>query len=111
MTYRDGNAYTEDIRAMAVGFDALAPVDGHLPLMFGSIVGADRKVRDFDRGIEALVFEKCAYMGHDFADEGGKSLVDPPCHVEVVIWKTEITTVCRSRSGSMVKRAKEVVGV
>src|SRR5258707_13322044 len=38
---RDRNAYTEDIPAMIIGYDTLAPVGGHLPLMLGSTLGAD----------------------------------------------------------------------
>jgi len=51
---------------MVVVFDALTPVDGHLPLMLGSIVGKC----DFDCGIEALILEKLAHTGRDFADQG-----------------------------------------
>ncbi len=35
----DRNAYTEGIPAMVMGFDILAPVDGHPPLMLGFTFG------------------------------------------------------------------------
>jgi len=38
---RDRNPYTEGIPAMVMGFDILAPVDGHLPLMLGCTLRAD----------------------------------------------------------------------
>ena len=67
MTSRDENAYTGAVHAMVVDFGVLFSAGGHLPLVLGSIVGADWKVCNFDCGIGVLL-EKLAYTAHDFTD-------------------------------------------
>jgi hypothetical protein len=67
---RGGNAYTRAIPATVVRFSVLVPADGHSPLVLGSIVGADRKVCNFDCRTGICLLERLAYTTHDSADVG-----------------------------------------
>ena len=55
------------IPAMIVGSGVL-PADGHPSLVWGSIIGTDWKLYNFDCGISVLLLEKLAYKAHEFAD-------------------------------------------
>ena len=53
---------------MVVRLSVLVPANGHLPLVLGSIVGADQNVCDLDRRTGVYLLQKFVYTAHDFAD-------------------------------------------
>jgi len=94
---RNWYEYTEPIPAMVVRLDDLVPADKHPPLVLESVVGANQNVCGSECHIAVCLLQKLAYTAYDFTDLG-VALSRSFMPWEIVIRRTEMTTVRGSRS-------------